>query len=134
MSSTQKLQSHSENIADAYPELLKTYITAWNSRSAACSDFIVTVSRQFNDMLRNELKESPPEDFDFLQRVNELNNKIKLVLSSGDPLEVHYKKIVLQLNLEDEETLLKMRLREVKRIDKFDTRSWMHRPKRKSRK
>lgn len=134
MPATKNKKVDTEDDTSTYPELLKNYLVAWNARGSACTDFIVTVSRQFNEMLRNELKEGPPDDFRFMQRVNELHYKIKLALGSDNPMELHYKKLIQLLNMEDEELLLEMKMREIRRIDKFDTRKWMQRAtKRRSR-
>lgn len=110
---------------ETFLEVIRKFALIWNARSSTYCNSLITVSRIVNDLFRNELKTDNP-DPEFLERINTLRNKIQKALDSDPSIvfESRAKASHQFLNEEDYNLLMEMKVRELKRVDRSESRQW----------
>lgn len=119
----QKSHSEYQHDDENLNYLIHNFIIVWNARGASFCNCLLTMSRQMNEMIRNELKSERPSDPDFIQDVNKLHEKIKQQTGSESDGN-HSSKLHLCLDQEHLLVFMKMKQKELLRINNMETRHW----------
>lgn len=127
-----KVEQNCENIfledPDSLSELIDQYIMVWNARARSYCHSISSISRQFNEMLRHELYSEViqgQDDVEYKHQVNVLHSRIQQALDADiDSVFGLPDRKSFRLTLEDYKVLIKMRERELQRIDRIESREW----------